>query len=154
MINYSSVVRTLNVRSIMSMKDALLKAGLKSSRTQNDREKIAKKDIKDSVRHQETRNFCEVCELIQPDVEKFNHKNPTVDAEWICTACADREQIHDQFRLTNQSDFSKSKRYRREFGPTQEFKKNPTKGDGIKKSQRQQESKYNVDDDGNKNFNC
>jgi hypothetical protein len=142
------------VRKNMSMKDALKKAGLKSSRTQNDRKKIAQKDKKNSERHQETRNFCEVCDLIQPDVEMFKHKNPTIDAEWICTACADREQIHDQFRVTNQSEFAKSKRYRREFGPTQEFKKNSTKGSGIKKSERQEESNFNIDDDGSKNFNC
>lgn len=141
----------------MSMKDALKKAGLNSSRTQNDRKQVAKKDIKNSERHQETRNFCEVCDLIQPDVERFVHKNPTIDAEWICSACADREQIHDQFRMTNQSEFSKSKRYRREFGPTQEFSNKSSKhsgSKGIRKEDLQKESDFNIDDDGSKNFNC
>lgn len=107
-----------------SLKDALLKAGLKSSKTENMRENLGpKKQRKKSELHQQERNFCEVCQLIQPDVERFKHKNPTVDAEWICAACADKEEILDQFRITQQSEFSKAKRYRREFGATKDFSK-------------------------------
>jgi len=145
----------------MSLKDALMKAGLKSSKTQNERAQVATKDVKKSVKHQETRNFCEVCELIQPDVERYVHKNPTVDAEWICAACADREEIHDQFRMTNQSEFAKRKRFRREFGPTKEFgashthkKKSDHKRRPKKEESRPKEARYNLDDDGEKNFNC
>lgn len=105
-----------------SLKDALLKAGLKSSKTENMRENLGpKKQRKKSELHQQERNFCEVCQLIQPDVERFKHRNPTVDAEWICSACADREEILDQFRITQQSEFSRAGRYRREFGATKNF---------------------------------
>ncbi len=107
---------------VMSLKDALMKAGVKSTKTQNMREYTGpKKEQKKSELHQQERNFCEVCQLIHPDVERFKHKNPTVDAEWICSACADREEILDQFRITNQSEFARVKRYRREYGATKDF---------------------------------
>ena len=109
-----------------SLKDALKKAGLSSSKTQNDRENHRGQVKKASEKHQEHRNFCEVCELVQPDVERYKHRNPTVDAEWICSACADKEQIQDQFRVTHQSDFARAGRFRREFGATKDpndFKK-------------------------------
>ena len=154
-----------------SLKDALLKAGLNSTKTQNMRENLGpKKERKKSELHQQERNFCEVCQLIQPDVERFKHRNPTVDAEWICSACADREEILDQFRVTSQSNFSKVKRYRREFGPTRDasefnkdFKntktnnrsnqKNNNQNTGAKKPFKKKKSNYNVDDKGEKNFN-
>lgn len=145
----------------MSLKDAMLKAGLKSSKTENMRKSTITRDKKKIEKHQEARNFCEVCELIQPDVERYVHKNPTVDAEWICAACADNEQIHDQFRVTNQSEFAKGKRFRREFGPTKDFsdnasfKKKPNhRSPAKKKEQTPKEAEYNLDDDGEKNFNC
>lgn len=137
----------------MSLKDALLKAGLKPTKSQNEREYKPKKDIKKSEVHQATRNFCEVCELIQPDVERFVHKNPTIDAEWICNRCADRAEIHDQFRMTNQSDSAKKKCYRREFGPTKVFSNDPRKS-GIKTKEIQKEAKHQISEDGEKNFNC
>ena len=145
-----------------SLKDALLKAGVKSTKTANMRETVVKRERKKTEKHQQERNFCEVCEFIQPDVERFKHKNPTVDAEWICAACADKEEIHDQFRITNQSEFSKKRRYRREFGPTKDFSdsgssKRPT----HKKSKRHErkdttpkEARHSIDEDGEKNFNC
>lgn len=113
----------------MSLKDAMLKAGLKSTKSENERVYKPKKEVKIIEVHQSTRNFCEVCQLIQPDVERFAHKNPTIDAEWICTRCADRAEIHDQFRRTNQSDSAKKKTYRREFGPTQVFQTDAKKAD-------------------------
>lgn len=142
-----------------SLKDALLKAGVKSTKTTNMRETVVKREHKKAEKHQQERNFCEVCEFIQPDVERFKHKNPTVDAEWICAACADKEEIHDQFRLTSQSEFSKKRRYRREFGPTKDFSdKARSKGPIKKKFERRdttpKEAKHSVDDDGEKNFNC
>lgn len=136
----------------MSLKDAMLKAGLKSTKSQNEREKVSPKKVKKIESHQETRNFCEVCQLIQPDVEKYKHKNPTVDAEWICVCCADRAEIHDQFRVTHQSDSAKKRTFRREFGPTQKFSN--THKPTMKKSERQKEANYNVSDKGEKNFNC
>jgi len=145
----------------MSLKDAMLKAGLQSSKTQNMRKATVTKDKKKIEKHQEMRNFCEVCELIQPDVERYVHKNPTVDAEWICAACADNEQIHDQFRITNQSEFAKGRRFRREFGPTKDFSDNPSskgksnhRSPAKKKEDVFKEADHSVDEDGEKNFNC
>ncbi|OUR97856.1 hypothetical protein A9Q84_06565 [Halobacteriovorax marinus] len=145
----------------MSLKDAMMKAGLKSSKTQNMRKAVTTRDKKKIEKHQEIRNFCEVCQLIQPDVERYVHKNPTVDAEWICAACADKEEIHDQFRMTNQSEFAKGRRFRREFGPTKDFsdnsstnKKSSHRSPVKKKEEVYKEADFSVDDDGEKNFNC
>lgn len=137
----------------MSLKDALLKAGLQQTKSPNERDHKPKKEVKKIEVHQATRNFCEVCQLIQPDVERFAHKNPTIDADWICTRCADKAEIHDQFRRTHQSDAAKRKTYRREFGPTQVFSNDPKKA-GLKPSEVQKESRYKVNEDGEKNFNC
>ena len=90
-----------------SLKDALLKAGLKSSKNENDRQKRKNwVEVKKSVIHQEQRNYCEVCESIQPDVERYKHRNPIIEAQWICVSCADKNMIDDKFRVTVQSDFS------------------------------------------------
>ncbi len=107
----------------MSLKDALLKAGYHSSKVENDRIKKSKKEKTKSEKHQEQRNFCEVCELIHPDVEKFKHRNPRIDAEWICLNCADKNEILDDFRVTAQSDVAKTNRYRRFYGHTKDFRK-------------------------------
>lgn len=110
----------------MSIKDALKKAGFNATKGQNEREHVRGKVKKATEKHQEHRNFCEVCDLIHPDVENYKHKNPTIDAEWICAACADKEMIDDKFRTTHQSDFARSGRFRREFGATRaaaDFKK-------------------------------
>jgi len=123
-----------------SLKDALEKAGLKASKKENDREKIKWKDTTKSVKHQHQRNYCEVCHTVQPDVERYIHKNPTVDAQWICSACADRSLISDETRVTNQSDFANNGTFRREFGATKKFnalesghRKNTGKRDDHKK---------------------
>lgn len=146
----------------MSLKDALKKAGYTSTKSQNEREFKRKKDEPKIEAHQRARNYCEVCDLIQPDVERFKHNNPTVDAEWICSACADKEMIHDDFRMTHQSDFAIQKRYRREFGPTKDFSSHGQKGrnnnrnnNGNKSKPREKvEKASSYDDDGEKNFNC
>lgn len=104
-----------------SLKDALLKAGMKATeapKKQNEREKIAKKNITETVAHQIQRNFCEACNQVRPDVELYKHRNPTTDAEWICVKCADQLQILDRFRQTAQSDTSIKKMFRREYGET------------------------------------
>ena len=104
-----------------SMKDALLKAGLKPTVTpkeQNQREAVPKKKMTESVAHQEQRNFCEECNQVRPDVEFYQHRNPTTEAEWICVRCADRLKIDDTCRKTAQSDTSIKKMFRREHGAT------------------------------------
>lgn len=145
----------------MSLKDALLKAGLQSSKTQNERKIKIKKDKTKVEKHQEKRDFCEVCELVQPDVERFTHRNPRVDAEWICVNCADKNEIHDKFRKTAQSDFNKQGRYQRFYGPTEkiggaEWNAKSGKGPRPKReeSKSKAERKYIIDEDGEKNFNC
>lgn len=104
-----------------NLKDALMKAGLSSAKTQNMRANTRGRVKQKSEKHQEARNFCEACDLIHPDVERYKHRNPTVDAEWICASCADREQISDETRVTHQSDFAKKGRFRREYGATKDF---------------------------------
>jgi hypothetical protein len=104
-----------------SLKDALLKAGLKpttSPKEPNNRDNIPKKKITESIAHQVQRNFCEECTQVQPDVEFYQHQNPTTEALWICVRCADRLKIQDKFRRTAQSDTSIKKLFRREYGPT------------------------------------
>jgi len=145
----------------MSLKDALLKAGLKSTKVENTRQAKYKSDKTKVEKHQEKRDFCEICEAIQPDVERFKHKNPRVDAQWICVNCADKNEIHDQFRVTHQSDFAKQGRYQRFYGPTvqvggNEWKAKPQKP-GQKTEDKPKDSasrKFTVEDDGEKNFNC
>jgi superfamily II helicase len=146
----------------MSLKDALKKAGFSNVKDENERKHKIKKEVTKSEKHQEHRNFCEVCEFIQPDVERFRHKHPRIDAEWICSNCADKNEILDEFRLTNQSDSARNGGYRRYYGPIKDFSKE--KGyvqkprENQKKSSRgnkkDQSSRFNVDDDGEKNFNC
>ncbi len=104
-----------------SLKDALLKAGLKPTadpKAQNAREKVAKKQMSETVSHQVQRNYCEVCDQVRPDVEFYKHRNPTTEAEWICVRCADQLQIADTFRKTAQSETSIKKMFRREYGAT------------------------------------
>ena len=144
----------------MSLKEAMLKAGLKSTKTENEREYSGPtKNKKKSELHQQGRNFCEVCKFIQPDVERFKHKNPTVDAEWICSSCADKEEIHDEFRMTNQSEFAIAKRYRREFGATKYFSQSSSNAK-LKNSKKphskskNKKAKFKISNKGEKNFNC
>ncbi|HXH75060.1 MAG TPA: hypothetical protein VNJ08_08855, partial [Bacteriovoracaceae bacterium] len=66
----------------------------------------------------EQRNFCEECKSVKPDVERYVHRNPTTEAEWICVRCADRLKIADTCRKTAQSDTSIKKMFRREHGAT------------------------------------
>ncbi len=105
----------------MGLKDALLKAGFKSSKTENFRESAKGRPRKQSEIHQHTRSFCEHCSSTQPDVEKYKHRNPTTGAEWICLLCADRLMIADKFRVTEQSDMAKKGMFKREFGETKVF---------------------------------
>lgn len=145
----------------MSLKEAMLKAGLKSSKVENERKSKYKKDKTKVEKFQEKRNFCEVCETTQPDVENFKHKNSRIDAQWICVNCADKNEIHDKFRTTAQSDFNRQGRYQRFYGPTEkigggEWNAKAGKGPRPQKqeSKKKAEPKYTLDEDGEKNFNC
>ena len=111
----------------MNLKEALLKAGFKSGKTENFRASGKGRRRKQTEIHQHTRSFCEHCNSVQPDVEKYKHKNPTTDAEWICLLCADRLMIADRFRTTEQSDVAKKKMFKREFGETKVFSSLPGK---------------------------
>ena len=99
-----------------SLKDALLKAGLKSTKSENERKPKLKREKNKIEKHQEQRDYCEVCHSIHPDVERFKHNKPHIDAQWICANCADKNEILDEFRLTQQSQFAKAGRYRRFYG--------------------------------------
>jgi hypothetical protein len=104
-----------------SMKEALLKAGLKPTavpKKENERNSIPKKKLTETIIHQEQRNYCEECQQVFPDVELYYHRNPTTNAEWICVKCADRLKISDEFRQTAQSDTSIRKMFKREHGHT------------------------------------
>lgn len=101
-----------------SLKEQLLKAGLKPTQNPNEREKINKKQVTEAVLHQDQRNFCEECQQVRPDVELYYHHNPTTEAEWICVKCADQLKIADTCRQTAQSDTSIKKMFRREHGAT------------------------------------
>ncbi|GAB4018303.1 MAG: hypothetical protein Fur0010_19460 [Bdellovibrio sp.] len=109
-----------------SLKDALMKVGLRSTKTENERLSKKGREVKLSERHQETRNYCENCNAVQPDVERYKHRSPFTDAEWICSACADKLELHDKFRVTQQSEFAKNGRFRREYGPTLDLSKQQT----------------------------
>lgn len=166
----------------MSLKDALEKAGYRSTKNENERQRKLKKEKTKVEKHQEHRNFCEVCETIHPDVERFKHRNPRIDAQWICVNCADKNEILDDFRVTQQSDFARSNRYRRYYGHTVDLNKKANEvqkdnrrrpkyrhdrlqADGNRQTrydnrnkkrnnQRKGNSKYTIDENGDKNFNC
>ena len=101
-----------------SLKDALKNAGFSSSKNQNERGSTRGKVMTKTEKNQFQRNFCEVCERTLPDVERYKHRNPTIDAQWICIGCADEHMIEDRFRITAQSDMAKSNRFKRFYGET------------------------------------
>lgn len=104
-----------------SLKDALLKAGLKgssSAKDQNKRKFVPKSEVTKSMTHQKQRNYCEECDTTQPDVELYKHSMPTTNAEWMCVRCADKLKIADKFRKTAQSDTSIRNMFKREYGAT------------------------------------
>lgn len=107
-----------------SLKDALLKAGFNDPNKENKRPTMRKKDKTKSQLHQEERNFCEVCNTVQPDVERYKHRNPLLDGEWICCKCADEHMLHDKFRVSAQSDYSRKNIFMRRYGPTLDPKAN------------------------------
>ena len=103
-----------------SLKDALLQAGLRSEKVENERRRTHGPKKKSEV-HQKTRTFCEVCKRNLPDVERYHHRNALLDVQWICIACADENQINDECRQTHQSQMAQKKMFKRFYGPTKKF---------------------------------
>jgi hypothetical protein len=127
-----------------SLKDQLMQAGFRSNKMENHRESAKGRERKQSEKHQTTRNFCEHCSLIHPDVERYKHRMPTTEAEWICLGCADKLMIDDKFRVSQQSDVSKKGMFKRYFGATKDFsqerprggqERRPPRANGNKKPQ-------------------
>ena len=146
----------------MTFKDAFEKAGIKTSSTENYRKRKSHKEKNKSEKFQETRIFCEVCEATHQDVEKYKHRMPLIEAEWICSNCADKNSILDECRVTQQSHASKNGTFRRFYGAMKDFSKDGTpkenkrphnKGNGNKKRSEKKRN-YTIDEDGEKNFNC
>jgi len=138
-----------------SLKDALMKAGYKAKQQENERvkvEAIKDKEVKQAVKHQEKRNFCEKCEGTYPDVEKFEHRNYSIDAKWMCVNCADIAQIHDDCRVTNQSDFAIQKKYIRRYGPTKRFDQVQGRGQGYSQGHGQNQNHRTQRDQRNQNY--
>lgn len=119
-----------------SLKDQLMEAGFRSNKMENHRSSAKGREVKQSEKHQVTRNYCEHCGLIHPDVERYKHNMPTTEAEWICLACVDKLMIDDRFRTTNQSDMAKRGMFRRYFGQTKDFSKVDQGGHGNRGPRR------------------
>lgn len=149
-----------------SLKDQLMQAGFRSNKMENHRESAKGRERKQSEKHQVTRNFCEHCSLIHPDVERYKHRMPTTEAEWICLGCADKLMIDDKFRVTQQSDVSKKGMFKRYFGATKDFSqeaprggnqdRRPPRANGNRKPHPHKNNKGNRDQRGPKkerNFN-
>ena len=107
-----------------SLKEALEKAGIKSGIKSDKPENISKKKPKKSgplteiEKHQQQNNFCDCCKKVAPDVEFYKHRNQSLQAQWLCIVCADRNLIPDDTRQSHQSDFAKRGTFRRCYGRT------------------------------------
>jgi hypothetical protein len=106
-----------------SLKDALEKAGLKTSKPDNVSKKKPKSidTLKASEKHQQQCNFCDCCKKTAPDVEFYKHNNQSLQANWLCIVCADKHFIPDEARQSNQSDFAMRGTFRRRYGRTKIF---------------------------------
>jgi hypothetical protein len=140
-----------------SLKDQLKEAGFRSTKMENERDSGKGRERKQAEKHQTTRNFCEHCNLVQPDVERYKHRMPTTEAEWICLNCADKLMIEDRFRFSQQSDVSKNGMFRRYFGATKDFSKDTPQGqrpkDGQKNNKNDSRNKNPAKPKGPRNFN-
>ncbi len=103
-----------------SLKDALEKAGLKTSKPKNERKRKLKRSSRPTEieKHQQQRNFCDCCEKTAPDVEFYKHNNSSIGTNWLCIVCADKHFIPDEVRQSNQSDFAMRGTFRRRYGRT------------------------------------
>ena len=106
-----------------SLQDALFKAGVvkKGKKTEKkglENKKQEKHEKKKIHSHQEHQTTCENCSRTYPDVERYKHRSPVVNGQWLCQNCADEFMISDEFRLTSQSEYNRSGIFRRRFGKT------------------------------------
>ena len=139
----------------MSLKDALKKAGFKETKQEKPKRAFKKREEKSyqprkkTHTHHKQRTTCDVCRMILPDVELFDHKNPAIlHAKWICVSCADKNMIPDDQRRTAQSESSKQRMYRRYFGRTVKHIPNqdePAKGNQEKREGRGRQGNRNND---------
>jgi len=108
------------------LKNALEKAGFKSTEPSKKKKTPSRKKSyqprKKTHSHHKQRNTCEGCQIICPDVELYEHRNPTLqNAKWICVPCADKNMIPDDQRKTAQSESAIKGTFRRYFGRTRKF---------------------------------
>jgi len=133
--------------AVMSLlKDALKKAGFKESKKEKPKKTFKKREEKTyqprkkTHTHHKQRTTCDVCRMILPDVELFEHKNPAIlHAKWICVSCADKNMIPDDQRRTAQSESSNQRTYRRYFGRTIKYlpkRDDPPKSHHVKRDAR------------------
>ncbi len=110
-----------------SLKEALEKAGLKASDSDNERKRKPRqgrppKEIRPSteiVKHQQPHYFCDCCKKTAPDVEFYQHNNKSIQgSKWLCIKCADEKLIPDELRQSNQSDCAMRGTFRRNYGKT------------------------------------
>ena len=108
-----------------SLGDAFKKVGIKSSeeaynKNTGKKKREEKEGLKKMHEHHH-RSECELCRKNAPDVERYDHTNRSIDAQWLCIPCADRLMIPDSCRQTTQSDFSMRKMFSRQYGRTKQF---------------------------------
>jgi len=104
---------------VANMKEALLKAGIKATSSENERPKVKPVEKTKNEVFQEQRNFCEVCQKTYPDVGFYKHVNRQIlAAKWLCCKCADEYMIPDETRTSKQSDYSKMGIFTRRYGRT------------------------------------
>ena len=107
----------------MSLKEALEKAGLKSSVQKRKEAPMTRSSAKNGKKMHDHhyRTECDACRRTAPDVERYDHRNRSVEGNWLCVVCADQYQISDDFRRTAQSDFSKRRMFVRNYGHTRKI---------------------------------
>ena len=108
------------------LKNALEKAGFKATEPSKKKKTPSRQQSyqprKKTHSHHKQRNTCEACQIICPDVELYEHRNPALqNARWICVPCADKNMLLDDQRKTAQSESSKQGTFRRYFGRTRKF---------------------------------
>ena len=113
------------VGEIMSLKEALEKAGFKASKPATRKPvRHVNRGTKDSTRRggkihdHHHRTECDACRKTAPDVERYDHRNRSLNAKWLCMVCADHYQISDDLRMTAESDISKRRMFVRNYGHT------------------------------------